>query len=852
MAISARRVIRRSVDGAGSLVALTAVLVLTGAGAGPLPALGSVLNPGTGVWHLSADAVRTTSGDHSVPGLHRPATVRFEPTGIAHVDTADDNDLWRVTGYLHARFRLSQMDLARRQGSGTLAAVLGPAGLESDRFELDLGLRRAAERDWAMLPAGATRDALTAYADGVNAVIGTDQSPAVVKLLGYAPQPWTPVDTLVVQRLETQTLSFATSGPVFSRLSDALGRPTFDQWFPARPARPKFPYDTGDHQRRPLVPLPIRADPAAASPAGGSPPGDAAGRKTALGAEPATRIADVPMAVHRFGASNAFAVAGSRTASGKPLLEADPHLDLTLPSVWYQIEGTSPGFHFAGATIPGVPVPLMGRTDQISWGITDAQHPTTLFYREKRDPNRPGRFFHRGAWRAEDTLDYRIEVKGQDDHTHTVRLTAHGPIVHVQNEDLAVWWAGALPGDEIGSMLKALRARDVTGFRAALAGWTAPALNFVYADRSGTIAAFDVGVAPQVPGSEPALVLPGDGSADVTGSIPDDQLPRVVNPPGGVVVSANQREVDNRYPYQYSTSYNFPDPGWRAAEIHQQLAAVPKLTAEDVRRIQNDQHDHLLETLTPLLRRALAGTSLSTTERSVRDQLTGWDGDMAVGKVAPLVMRNLALRLVYDVFQPHWARAGVAPDDENLALHPFTAAQPTELLLDTLMGWLVHDPGNRHLTPPGQPRRDATALLRQTYRATVAHLTATHGTDLAAWAYGQHQAVQFPSLLQAAPLDAGPYQRGGDNRTINVAAGALYRDGKPDASVSTGGASWRFIMDWGTGAASAVYPGGQSESPLSPWYANGITPWRAGELWPIRYGPQVTAATAPITWRMKP
>ncbi|MEW2508377.1 penicillin acylase family protein [Amycolatopsis sp. NPDC047767] len=837
-----RRRIRRAVDlGAGLLAtALVVLLVLTGAGG--LPPLGAAFNPGTGVWHL-ADA---GSADLTLPGLHGAASVGFESDGIAHVKTADDGDLWRVIGYTHAKFRLFQMDLMRRQGEGTLAEVLGPDMVESDEFELDLGLRRAAERDWAQMPAGETRDTLIAYSDGVNAaldqLVADDALPTPIKLAGYVPAHWTPVDTLVLQRQLAQNLSFSQDALTFAHAKDALGASTFAALFPTIPANRQYPYDPGPYQALPLAPAPVRADAAPLRTAGDEAPGGVAPASFHGGNAGVTpllnRIAKLPAGeVHDFGASNAWVVSGARTASGGPLLAADPHLDFSLPSIWYQLEGDSPGFHFAGPTIPGVPVPLMGRTDSVSWGITNAQHPTTLYYLEQTDPARPGQYYWRGAWHRTDTVDYTIAVKDAPAVHHTVSLTAHGPIMQIEDRTVSVWWAGTLPSDNITDVLNLLRAKDFTSFRASLRTWATPAVNFVFADAKGDIGAFDVGVAPQVKGHDISLPLPGDGSADVSGAIPFDALPHAANPPSGLLASANQREVSADYPYQYSTSYNFVDQGWRATEINQTLGAATKLTADDFRRLQGSRHDPLAVQLSAAVLSAVKGTSLSPQERQVTDLLARWDGTMAEDSAAATVFENLEDHLAYLALKPNWHGPAVAGDE--VLPPPFDTTPATPIVTGTVLGWFAQNPS-------ASPIGDLTALLRRTFTETVAHLGQTSGADPAGWAYGKHHSVVFQSLLGASPLNDGPYPSGGDAQTVNAAVGALHDGDKVLNDVTTGGASWRFVLDWGTGQAASAYPGGQSEDPLSPWYDNLLAEWRAGRLSPMSYGRADAAAT---TWR---
>ena len=378
-------------------------------------------------------------------------------------------------------------------------------------------------------------------------------------------------------------------------------------------------------------------------------------------------------------------------------------------------------------------------------------------------------------------------------------------------------------------------------------------MNFVYADDAGDIGAFGAGVAPQVEGHDIQLPLPGDGSADVTGTIPFDDLPHVLNPESGFVVSSNQREVSADYPYQYTTSYNFPDQGYRAAAIAHRLAQPGKLTAEDMRKLQTDYTDVLGQQLQPYVLKAMAGQTLDEPERRALQALSTWDGTAQLDSVAAELMNNFADHLVYVVFAPWFAKFAVPVDPNGrMKLKPFDApAIPDYTLQSTLLGWLRQPTVSPYLTPPGAAARDNDAVLRQTFRETVAYLRDKYGPDPAAWAFGKHHGVVFQSLLQSEPLDVGPFPVGGNGRTPNAASSALHRGDKRIAEITVGGASYRLVVDWGTGTARSVYPGGQSESPLSPWYANGVPLWRNGELWPMYFGTaDLKQAQDPIVWRL--
>ncbi|GAA3816018.1 penicillin acylase family protein [Sphaerisporangium flaviroseum] len=861
------RRIRRGLDLAGGLLLAVAVLVPSFVGVAGLPALGDAVNPGSGVWRLAADAGRAESEDIALSGLAKPVTVSFEDSGLPHVRAENDEDLFRAIGYVHARFRLSQMDLTRRQGRGELSEVIGPQALESDRFERDLGLRRAAERDWAALPAGdPVRAMLLAYSAGANDAIGgltrSGRLPTLFKVLGYEPAEWTPVDSLVVQRLVGQKISFDDQAVRFSYAREALGQKIFDEWFPAVPANKQQPYDKGPFKKLPLAPLPISAfpDDLAATPkpvaAGESKPVPVRAAGLAKSMEPLReRLGNLPEgAVHAMGNSNAWVVAGSRTESGAPILSADPHLPHSLPSVWYQIEGTSPGYHFSGATTPGLPLPLLGKTDHFSWGLTASQRPTTLYYLEKTDPARPGQYYWKGGWRRETTLAEPIKVRGQAAVDHKVRLTAHGPILQVEGRPISVWWAGTLPSENLRGVMNLLRAKGLDGFRDSLRGWATPALNFAYADAKGNIAMLNVGVAPQVTGHDPALPLPGDGSADIAGSIAFDALPSSVNPPEGYIVSANQRETTGDYPYQYSTSYNYVERGWRDGEIVLRLAQDAKLSLTESAQLQTDWHDNHARQLVPLLLDALKGVQLTPVERRVADLLARWDYNATPDAPQPAFFDSFKNRLSWVTFQPWWTHHRLAqdPDQALLPRNPDAGAWANETLRGTVTSWVQKDRDNPFFSLPDGTKRNATDVLREAFRQSVKRTVGKYGEDFAKWRYGTYQSVLFPSLAGLSALDIGPYPWGGNPRTINASVGT--RDdakGNPLSNLATAGATMRFSIDWGTGKAETVIAGGQSENPMSPWYGNGISLWMKGRSWPVVEGAAAEKIST-VKWKATP
>src|SRR5713101_7095121 len=285
-----------------------AVLYASFFGAGPLPALGPAFNPTTGARTMALDASLKNDTLHLF-GLQQPVNITLEKDGTAHVVAQTDHDLSLAVGYLHARFRLFQMDLLRRQGEGRLSEVVGRAALDSDRFELQLGLLRTAQQEFnAVAKDSRSRSAIDAYTQGVNDRISeaeaAHQLPAMFALLGYQPEPWTPIDSLIVKGDMTQTLNFTDTPLVMALLDKSLGPDLVSQWFPVLPPNPQSPYDPGQY--------PARTDLGKIAPMRAVSDGEASAVASLY-----DRLSALPPGlIATGGASNNWAVAGSRSASG--------------------------------------------------------------------------------------------------------------------------------------------------------------------------------------------------------------------------------------------------------------------------------------------------------------------------------------------------------------------------------------------------------------------------------------------------------------------------------------------------------------------------------------------------------
>lgn len=823
-----------------SILVAGGVIYVSAAGAGPLPPLGSVLNPGTGVWTSASSARPLSSETLHVSGLQQPVTIIFEANGTPHIEAATDSDLFWAIGYLQARFRLTQMDLLRRQGEARLSEVLGKEALASDEFQAVLGLDRIAQRDWQTLPAS-FQQILKTYSNGVNAWIdAAEQShtlPFMFKLLNYQPQRWTPIDTLVIQGVMTQDLDFSTTPLKYALMVKALGYDRTMQLFPVLPTNAQHPYDTGSYQAPTgLTPLPTQL---------------AFSQSTLQSiADMESQVQSLPNAMRDESASNNWAVNGPLTASGQALMAGDPHLNLTLPAIWFQVDVSSPGYTASGASIPGVPLILIGHNQHISWSMTDVQNQSTLFYVEKTDKAHPNQYFWNGAWQQMQHLIDNIPVKGGATAHEDIYLTIHGPLYPASKglagETLSVDWMGALPSTDLEGLLNVLKAANFAQFRQALSAWNAPTLNFVYADDQGNIGMISPGYYPIVKSGAPWLPLAGTGESDVAGSIPYDAVPQTYDPPSHMVFTANQRPVSNNYPYYIGTTWNDFDNGYRANEIYAELVGKQNLTLKDMENMQNSVHDYLASLIVPPLLKTLQQSSLSGNAQTAEMLLQNWNENMDENSPAASIWWTFWTRYLDDTFEPLWTASHVPT-----AKHPELAVGSAQASLnEDLETWTLSDPNNPTFSLPNGTRRNAGTVMLQAFQETIAELGKTLGTHPDQWQWGKLHTREIPSLLGVKALGYGPQASGSDLWTLNAAGGSSLGEHNPMLNPAEHGPSWRIIVDWGNQQAESTYPGGQDENPASAWYENQISHWWNGTYYPMISGATAEKQAESIIWKL--
>jgi penicillin amidase len=793
---------------------------------------------------LVASTFPKESGRVRVAGISRPVRIATDARGVPVITAESPEDAFLGLGYVHARDRLWQMEFQRRIGAGRLAEILGPKLVESDRFLRTVGFRRAAE---AALPALSqpSRRLLEAYARGVNQFLATSsRRPIEFRLLRVSPEPFSAVDCLVWAKMMAWDLAGHAANEIRrARFAEAVGRERAAELLPPVPAQPTILVDSEWMARASAPPLPPRgARGAETAPRLMEAPAAAKGRasRSERPEGPGVRGSLSPInwpalakafdliAPLGFGGedlgSNSWVLAGARTKTSKPILANDPHLALRSPSVWYLARIEAPGYSATGATLPGVPGVIIGHNRRVAWGLTSLEPDVQDLYVEKTDPTNPSRYSFRGQWRQFETRTERIRVRGKPDVVLEVRSSVHGPIVtdvfagaERLGAPVALRWTGLEPGDTTAEAFFRINTAGNWGeFLAGAALLRAPAQNLIYADAAGHIGYTASGAIPIRPRSDGLRPVSGAGEDEWTGFISFERLPRLLDPPRGYVVTANNRVVSEGYPHSFSADW--PEP-YRAKRIADLLLSREKLGVAEVREIQQDRISYQARELLPLL---LDTRVRDAASEDALGRLRSWNGDFAPDSVPA------------SIYAAWYAALSQMPEDELRGAPPGNVR--SRFLINALKaesGWC---------DDIRTARRESCADFKAaSLHNAVVTLRAKLGSDPAQWHWSRLHRARFahgvfnavPLLRRFFSLETG---QGGDASTVNV--GAYRRDG---SFLMTDGPSYRQIIDLTNWEESLfVHTTGQSGNVFDRRFRDLLPLWREGEY--IRIGGSGKAA----------
>lgn len=741
----------------------------------------------------------------AVDGIDSEIVIHRDEWGIPHVRAGSTRDAFFGQGYVQAQDRLGQLEYDRRRAHGRWAEVAGPSALSFDVFARRCGLTQAAAREAAALDPG-PREVLEAFAAGVNAYLARDEPlPPDLALVGVTPQPWDPADCCAVFLVRHVVFANWQKKLWRGRLALALG------------AEAAARLEGVDPRAVPLI-VP--------------PPHELVGEAADPGVL-AEVLAAMAVVAEPAAGSNSWALHGSRTASGLPLVAGDPHRALEVPGVYAQAHLACPEFDAVGLSFIGVPgFPHFGHNDRVAWCVTNANGDYQDLYVERLEPDR--------APERHET----IAVRGGEAVEVDCHTTAHGPVVFGDPSRGPVLslrsTALVEPSTGLSVLGSMLTVRDVDALESVMVAWVDPVNNLVSADVSGNISYRTVGRIPVRAAANGWGPVPADSAHEWQGTVSYDDLPSRRNPHDGVLVTANQRIVGDDYPHYLGLDYARPD---RATRLHARLATIEKATAADMAAVHRDRRSLAADVWVP---RLLDLSGADRWEHAALGALAEWDRCVdadSVGAAVYVVTRDAACRAL--AHHPALAALRAPWPDE-----PPGTFQPLELRIWALStGLLAAD--DTTLLREGSTWTD---VLAAALTDAVGVLRTAFGDDVATWAWGTlHRAAPRHPLSALHPewgdrLDPGAVPMGGEWDTVMCAA---HPAGHGFGVTSTSVARYVFdLADWDSSAW--IVPLGASGDATDDHFADQQAAWAAGELVPMRYGWEGITATATATTVLRP
>ncbi|MBZ5611932.1 MAG: penicillin acylase family protein [Acidobacteriia bacterium] len=699
-----------------------------------------------------------TTGQISAP-ISAAATVARDSLGVPHIKAATWEDAIFLQGYVTAQDRLWQMDALRRLAAGELSEIVGPSALETDRDARRLRMRRMAEEHYRTLPA-ADRAVLAAYARGVNYFIEThrDRLPLEFTILRYDPRPWRVTDSILCALHMYRTLT--------TTWKEELQKLTM--------------LENGDQTKVNLL-FPSRI-----------------GTEVQPG-------------------SNAWAISGKHTSSGKPILASDPHLEFSIPSTWHQVHLQAPGLDVIGVSIPGLPGVIVGHNRRIAWGVTNLGFDVQDLYMEKIDP-RSGRYVFRGRLEQARAETEWIAVQGRRPVEFRQWVTRHGPVsISEGNRLMALRWSAAEPGSFQFPFLDLDRAGNWEEFTRAIARFSGPAQNFVYADVDGNIGYHATGQLPirkNYDGDVPVDGSSGDYEWD--GFIPFEQLPSFYNPPQGWVITANQNPFPENYPYRVHGAFVAP---YRSQEIRSALTAREHWKPAEMLAVEKDVYSAASQYLARQVVAAYDRTKPANSNlQDAIAVLRSWNGQMEKQTPAPML-----ISMVYQELKKRIAESA-APGKSDFYAPLIAPAVVEKILRQNGQGWF----------------QDRDALLIRSLTQAIQEGRNSQGSNVKRWDYGKFNELTIKHPVgDRLPLvggyfNIGPVEMSGSSTSIKQTTQLL-------------GPSMRFVADlsdWDHSLNNLTI--GESGQILSSHYKDQWGAYYVGRSFPMQFDHVAAAGTLTV------
>jgi penicillin amidase len=778
----------------GFLVALALTIALAVAVSRPfgaIPPLAPLLDPNHGFWQNSFSENDLAQDELELNNLSSEVNVIYDENLIPHIFANNEADLYRAQGYITAKHRLWQMEFQTMFAAGRVSEIVGPLGLDLDRMTRRKGLAYGAEFGVKFIQENDPESflLLEAYADGVNQYIDQlkdAQLPVEYKILNYRPEPWTAFKSILLLKYMTDML-VSDRDLEYSNLRKILGEVMLDKLYPEYPQGVDPIIESGHTWG--FEPVKVTRPDSISYP------------------DDLLVIEPMPQPADGIGSNN-WAVSGSKTKSGNPILANDPHLSLNLPSLWYSMQLTTPEHSVKGATLPGALGVISGFNENIAWGVTNATRDTRDWYKitfqdDDRKAYRYGDKWEQTSFRIEE-----IKVKGEPVYLDTVVYTHYGPVVYDktfnsnrQDVNFALKWNVHEGSNEQKTFLLLNTAKNYDDYITALDNYTAPAQNFVFASKSGDIAMKIQGKFPLKWKGQGKFFMDGaDPRMEWQGYIPNDQNASTLNPSRGFVSSANQHPTDSTYPYYvFDNSFEF----YRNRRLNSQLSEMNDITIEDMQALQfDDYYLHAAEALPIMLDLLAEGSDADADAKKYAALLKEWDFYAHPNQKAPTLF-YIWWRKTYthiwkdltDIVAPV-----VLPNYYQTVL--FMKNEPTDSIFDLKNTSELETAANH---------------VKQGFKEMIAEMKKWESEE-GDFSWANYKKTKIQHLVpQFNSFSVENVYTGGGSGMLN-------------ATSERAGASWRMVVELGDEVkAFGIYPGGQSGNPGSKYYSNFVKKWANGE-----------------------
>lgn len=790
-----------------SLVITIALIVILDKPIGSIPPIGKFISPQHGFWQNAEPVNKDFSGNLSFPQLNSQAEVYFDERMVPHIFTENENDAWFIQGYLHAKFRLWQMEFQTYAAAGRLSEILGPgpdsAYLNNDRNMRRVGMVFGAERSLAEME----KDSLTgkqidAYTAGVNSYIEQltkAELPLEYRLLNYYPGKWTNLKTALFLKYMSYDLTGYETDIEYTNAKSFFSKEDFDKLYPLM-----------NDSASPIVPKGTEFAPPSVKPVI-----PATADSLYFNFKDTFHI--LASKTDKDNGSNNWVAGGTKTKSGRPILCNDPHLGLNLPSLWYEMQINTPSFNVYGVSFPGAPAIIIGFNDHIAWGVTNAARDVRDYYKITFKDETKQEYWFNNDWKKTDLVTEEYKMKDGSVFYDTVAYTVFGPVMYddhfsghgrAQNENLAVHWKAHQPSNELKTFTLLDRAKSFADYEHALSHFSCPGQNFAFASKTGDIAVWQQGAFPAKWHRQGDFIMPGTDSSYVwQADIPQQENPHDINPARGFASSANQWPADSTYPYYLGGHYDL----YRGLLINRLLAGMDAITPADMQKLQNENYNAFAEDALPFLLTHIRAARLNSEEKKYLDIVASWNKRNDNEEKGPTIFTTWFDALEKEIW-----------DDELAKVKGPTASPESYTLLSALKKDSAFSFIDNIETPAKEKLGD---VVTSSFKKAVTVLMPAEKEERLSWNKFKDAGIRH--LLRLEPLSRFHLNTGGGVNIIN-------------ATKQFHGPSWKMIVQLTDSTeAYGIYPGGQSGNPGSKYYDPFVDDWAEGKyyhLWVMKKG----------------